>query len=209
MTGTLPVERVSDVPLPRRQATAELIGAVRDLMTAAAVTEVDDGVLTTARALVTEASALLTAATRPRALRPDFEGPGEARAAGAGAAYPICQHNPLGLPVLIRFVEDGARGTLVPGALAEGPPDSLHGGWSAWLMDTMLGVLVQAQGRRAVTASLQLDYRNRVRLDERIDLGSRIASRDGRKTVVEGWIEQAGVRAVEARGLFVDLRNPS
>src|SRR3546814_12418635 len=84
--------------------------------------------------------------------------------------------NPFGIPVRVTFDDETSRGSFVPGALHEGPPDSLHGGWSAHLMDCMLGGLVQATGARAVTATLELSYRHRVPLAREVD----------RKSVVEG-----------------------
>jgi acyl-coenzyme A thioesterase PaaI-like protein len=204
MPGPVAVERVPDVSHERRQASADLVAAARELMLAAALSDLEVEDLAAAQELIERTTALLGGRTRPRVLRPGFTGPAEAR--DADEPYPMSVHNPMGLPLVIRF--DGAtacRGTVTAGALCEGPPESLHGGWSAWLMDCMLGILVQAQGRPAVTGSLDVRYLRRTPLDTPLELGSRIVGRDGRKITVEGWIEHDGQRTVEALGLFVQL----
>ncbi|KDE11072.1 hypothetical protein N505_0122835 [Rhodococcus aetherivorans] len=95
------------------------------------------------------------------------------------------------------------RARLIANALHEGPPDSVHGGFSAHLLDCMLGILMQARGSRSLTASLDLRYLRRTSLDEPLDLYSRIVEIEGRKTVAGGWIECRGECTVEARGVFV------
>ena len=106
----------------------------------------------------------------------------------------------------IRFDGDAASATTVPNALYEGPPESVHGGYLAHLMDCMLGTLVQATGRRSVTGTLDLRYLARTPLDVPLELGARILETTGRKTTAEAWVEVDGARTVEARGLFIELR---
>jgi len=79
----------------------------------------------------------------------------------------------------------------------------VHGGFSAHLLDCMLGTLMQARGSRSLTASLDLRYLRRTPLDEPLDLYSRIVEIEGRKTVAGGWIECRGECTVEARGVVV------
>ncbi|SEK73288.1 Thioesterase superfamily protein [Blastococcus sp. DSM 46786] len=204
MPAPVAAERVADIAPERQQASIGLVAAARELMLAAALTDLEAGDLLAAQELVGRATALLGGRTRPRVLRPSFAGPAEAR--DAGEPYPMSVHNPMGLPLVIRFGSPTeCRGTVTANALCEGPPESLHGGWSAWLMDCMLGILVQGQGRPAVTGTLAVRYLHRTPLDAPLELGSRIVDRDGRKITVEGWIEHDGQRTVEARGLFVEL----
>ncbi len=72
-------------------------------------------------------------------------------------------------------------------------------------MDCMLGILIQARGRRGVTAKLDLRYLRRTPLDAPLQLGSRITKVDGRKVWAEGWIEHEGERTVVAEGLFIEV----
>ena len=187
-------------------AATDLVETTRDLMLSVAVTELPAAELREVRRQVADLAARLGSTTRPRALRPRFDEPRLARAQGPdGAPYPVSVSSPHALPLQVRFDGDPgvdrAHAVFVANALHEGPPEMVHGGVSAWLMDTMLGVLVQSTGEPCVTGTLEIRYLRRTPLD----LHAEIVSRSGRKLVVEGWIEIAGVRHVEARGLFVQV----
>ncbi len=187
----------------QREAVGDLVAATRALMRAAAATSVDVEVIRRAEASILAATEELGARSRTRPLRPEFHGPATARDAGPETSWPMFVHNPLGIPLEIRFGEDEAWARLLPNPLHEGPPDCVHGGFSAHLLDCMLGTLMQARGSRSLTASLELTYRRRTPLDEPLDLYSRIVEIDGRKTIAEGWIACNGERTVTARGVFV------
>jgi len=119
---------------------------------------------------------------------------------------PLAPFNPLAIPLAV--VIDGRRASavLTPDALHEGPPDHFHGGFSAAMLDHLLGYLVFAQGTPAVTARLDLVYRRGVTLDSPIEVRGEITAVDGRKIHAEGSIVQDGERAIEARGLFIRPR---
>ncbi|MCF8785077.1 PaaI family thioesterase [Rhodococcus ruber] len=195
--------RTVDVPADLREATAELVAATRALMLAAATTTADADTVRAARVTIAELAETLGSRPRPRVLRPPFDGPSRSRDTGGREPWALFTHNPMGIPLEIYFGADEARARLVANALHEGPPDSVHGGFSAHLLDCMLGTLMQARGSRSLTASLDLRYLRRTPLDEPLDLYSRIVETEGRKTVAEGWIECRGERTVEARGVFV------
>lgn len=186
-----------------REATAELVAATRALMLAAATTTADLDDIRRARTSIAELAEDLSIRPRTRPLRPVFDGPALARAAGPEQPWKMFTHNPMGIPLEVRFGVDEAWGRLVPNALHEGPPDTVHGGFSAHLLDCMLGTLMQARGSRSLTASLDLKYLRPTPLDEPLELYSRIVEISGRKTVAEGWIACNGQRTVEATGLFV------
>jgi acyl-coenzyme A thioesterase PaaI-like protein len=100
----------------------------------------------------------------------------------------------------------GARATanLTPDALHEGPPGLLHGGFSAALLDALLGTLIATQGLFAYTANLQLRYLRGTVLDEPVEIVGEVTRVVGRKVYAEGWISQYGRRTVEAQGVFVE-----
>jgi acyl-coenzyme A thioesterase PaaI-like protein len=186
------------------EEVAELTEATRRLMLAAATTDVGADELRAARARMDELSAALGRRSRPRAMRTGFDGPRRARE--AGRVWSLGRANPEAFPLDLHFDADVVRATTVPNALYEGPPHSVHGGFIAHLMDCMLGTLVQSTGRRAMTASLELTYRSRTPLDVPVDLGARIVETTGRKIVAESWIDVDGARTVDARGLFIELK---
>ncbi len=191
---------------PVAEEVAALAAATRRLMLAAATTDVDLDELRAARARMDELTEALGRRTRPRALRASFDDPARAREVGPELAWPVFRFNPQALPLAIRFDGDAAYATTVPNALYEGPPESVHGGYLAHLMDCMLGTLVQATGRRSVTGTLDLRYHARTPLDVPLELGAWIVSTTGRKTTAEAWVEVDGARTVEARGLFIELQ---
>lgn len=201
--------RPTEVSDGLRQASADLVAATRRLMLAAATTDVEPGELRAARQMLDRLADTLGRRTRERVVRAPFEGPEDSRAAGPEHPWTLFAHNPQGIPLTIEFGEDCARARLVANALHEGPHDSLHGGFGAHLMDCMLGTLMQARGKRALTATLDMRYLRRTPLDRPLELSSRIVVVSGRKTIAEGWIECDGVRTVEARGLFVEIERPA
>ncbi len=191
----------------RRAATMELVEATRALMLAVATTDlpVDDVVAATKE--IAGVADRLGAEARTRVLRTPFEVP--ARLREAGEPWRTYGVNPFGIPLEIHFDGDTARATLIGDALLEGPPDHLHGGFSAHLMDCLLGSLVQGTGEESVTGSLDLRYLSRTPLDVPLDLHAEITGRSGRKIHATGWIEHEGVRCVEATGLFITIAGAS
>jgi acyl-coenzyme A thioesterase PaaI-like protein len=200
VTAVVETADPADVP-----SLAKLTEEVRALVHAAATTDVDDAELADVAELVTDLRARLGARSRARIVRAPFDGPATARA--TGEPYRLSTFNPFGVPLVITFDEDGdgATAELRADARHEGPRDHLHGGVSSWLMDCMLGILIQARGRRGVTAQLDLRYLRRTPLDAPLRLGSRITRTDGRKVWAEGWIESDGERTVVAEGLFIEV----
>ena len=196
-----------------------LVDAVRELALAAGTTALGAPDLAAATRAVAEVTRLLAKESTERVVRAGFLAP--RACALAGRAVRLHQLNPA-LPALeVAFEHDDgpqalaaaldggdpsgltARATLLVDALHEGPPDSVHGGTISFLMDCMLGVLVQATGVPSVTGTLDLRYLRRTPLEEPLQLRARILRRDGRKILTAGSVEHAGVRTAEASGLFV------
>lgn len=195
-------------------ARDELTRAVRDLARAAGTTLADPELIDEATALLRRMTSHLDERRTERVTRAAFEEPGQW--VRAGRTVPLYQLNPGLPPIEMHFEGDFERaietGDVVglaawaefnANALYEGPPDSVHGGVSSFLMDCMLGLLVQASGVAAVTGTLDLRYLRRTPLDEPFLMTSRIASRSGRKIRVTGTMEHGGEVSVEASGLFI------
>lgn len=196
--------RVADDLSPEhRTALTDLVDATFRLSHAVATTDMPTEELVLARQALDDTTQRLLQRTQSRAARRRFET--SALAKQRREPYRLSAFNPWGIPFEINFSDDGAHASLVANALHEGPNDSLHGGVSAWLMDCMLGMLLQAQGRPAVTATLAIDYLARTPLEEPLEVFSRITSTDGRKVYAEGWVEHDGVRTLQATGLFIEV----
>lgn len=193
---------VSDAELLDR--TEDLVASVRSLMQVSAVTDVGSEQMRRARELIDEASALLGTRVREHAVRRhlDRDAIGRAR---EGEPWQLFAHNPLGIPLRVQVDGDAACAVIEPSPLLEGPPRLLHGGFSAAMLDAVLGTLVQVQDLRAVTARLHVRFVRPVPLDLPLEVRGRISSVDGRKVHAEGWIERAGERVVEASALLVSV----
>ncbi|MDP9823960.1 acyl-coenzyme A thioesterase PaaI-like protein [Nocardioides massiliensis] len=207
-TAAIDPTRVTTLEPAHREALEQLVDATYRLNLAVATSDLDEAVLREARAQLDAVSDRLGARTRTRAMRNSFEAPRQARR--EGTPYRLCGYTPWGVPIEARFEDDGqaVRSRFVPNALHEGPPDGMHGGVGGYLMDCVLGILIQAQDKRAVTARLEIDYRARTPLDQEMELYGRITRREGRKIWAEGWIESGGTRTLEASGLFIEIEHP-
>lgn len=188
----------------RLDAARGLVRAVRRLMRAATTTALEPAEIAVAEAAIDAVSARLEERVRPRALRIALDDAATASIRD-GNTWEHFAFNPLGIPLRIRLDGDILRARLQLEPHHEGPPGLLHGGFSAALMDALLGTLVQVHGILAVTAGLELRFRRGVPVEALVDLGGRVLGVDGRKISVEGWIDLEGERCVEARGLFVSV----
>ncbi len=222
MSTPLMRQTLEEIDPQRRDSHLALVAALRELNLAGATTEMDADQLDRTTAEVIELTRLLAQDASRRVVRPGMLEP--LACAVAGAPLPVNALNPsmIGVDVLfdhetlgaagVTAIAEGgdptgftARAELTVNALNEGPRDSVHGGTSAFLMDCLLGVLVQATGIPCVTGTLDLRYLRRTPLDEPVTLSARISSRDGRKIYTEGEISHGDLRTVEARGLFIAL----
>lgn len=186
----------------RVDALTTLVDSTRALMGAAATTDVDAADLEAATALIDEATALLARRRRERVHRIPLDRSWSARAR-TGQPVAMGWLNPLRFP--LEVVVDGHRATtrMTPTAIHEGPPEGLHGGWSAAILDHLLGVLVCAHDIPAQTARLDLSYLRPTRLDVPTEFGGEIVDISGRKVRTRAWITQEGVTTVQADGVFV------
>ena len=212
------VDDLASADLDGREA---LVGAVRDLNLAAGTTMLEADHLDEVTTAVAELARVLGKERSERVVRGSFLGPRER--ALRGMPVRLHQLNPT-LPAVDVVVghDEGAAAMaaaltggspagltataeLAVDSLHEGPPDSVHGGTISFLLDCMLGVLVQVTGIPSVTGTLGLRYLHRTPLDAPLTLRARIVRRDGRKVFTEGSVEHGEVRTAEATGLFVAI----
>ncbi len=100
----------------------------------------------------------------------------------------------------------GLVARFTPGPQHHGPPDTLHGGVAALLLDECMAALGHALDRiHTITGTLNIKYRQPVPLDGRVVRVEAWRDGDGRRaTRVHGRIVTADdVVAVEATGLFI------
>lgn len=112
--------------------------------------------------------------------------------------------NPFAPPLHVEKTEDGtAFASFRLGAAYEGPPDLVHGGVSALILDQMLGEAAAAGGAPGMTGRLNLTYRRPTPLGD-LSAKAWIHEVNGHKTTVLGHIiGPDGEPTVEAEGLFI------
>lgn len=186
----------------RIAALTSLIDTTREVMWAAGTTEVSDDDVHEAERLLAQAAVILVRVARDRVHRTPVT-PEWAELARTGEPVQMAWLNPLRIPVEVLISGRRGTATLVPGALHEGPQGCLHGGFSAAILDHLLGVLLSALGMPAFTASLTLSYHRPTLLDLPAEFGGELVSVDGRKIGTRAWIHQDGVDTVTGEGLFI------
>jgi acyl-coenzyme A thioesterase PaaI-like protein len=176
--------------------------AVRDLVDATIRTLVDDDEIRRAQAEVEEITARLR--------KEQLEGGYGVRFGGTGRGRPwgntvVGLRNPVAPPLVIERDPSGngeVWSDFHLGAAYEGPPDLVHGGVSAMILDQMLGEAAGAGGKPGMTGTLTLRYRQGTPLGD-LRAEAWIDRADGYKTWAKGHIIGPNGVTVEAEGLFI------
>jgi acyl-coenzyme A thioesterase PaaI-like protein len=185
-------------------ASRDLVAAVRDLMVTTSICDVDVSLMGQARDLVERANMMLGTRVRPVGRREPFDQEAIVRSQ-QGEAWEVFAHNPMGIPLKIAVRGAHATAAVTPTAVFEGPPGMLHGGFAAAMMDALLSTLVQAQGIRAVTVRLEVNFRKAAAVGHELQLGGTVKPPQGRKIHALGWIRQGANTIAEAELLSVTV----
>lgn len=112
--------------------------------------------------------------------------------------------NPLAPPITIATTPKGtARAEFILGPIYQGPPDAVHGGVCAAILDSLLGAAAAAADRPGMTARLILSYLRPTPLGVPLVAEAWIRGVERRTTIVEGRIlNERGELTVEATGEF-------
>ncbi|WP_131744918.1 PaaI family thioesterase [Frankia sp. Cppng1_Ct_nod] len=87
----------------------------------------------------------------------------------------------------------------------EGGPDVAHGGWTAGIMDEVLGHLPMHLGILAVTGTLEIKFIRPVPLERELLASAWLERREGQRLYVSGELRLATTNAelATAKGIFV------
>ncbi len=192
-------------PTVTSHPNSTLMTAARSVLERAALVDLSEEQSAEVVAALAAVTELLGEPQRERLLRRPFSAVQEARDSDPGARWIPTGFNPVYPQPQMRFEADRVVATWRSSAFDEGPPNNVHGGISAFLIDVVAGVMIQALGIRAVTAQLDLRYRDRIPLDADVEIMACVAEVDGRKHWVDAEITHNGVKAVTARGLFITV----
>ena len=104
----------------------------------------------------------------------------------------------------VKDSEDSVIGSGIIDAMFAGPPERVHGGIQALIIDEVMGALNRMRGRQAFTAYLKVDYRGPAPLGVPITFRAWLDSVDGRKIKLLGSGDGPEGRFMEAEGLFIE-----
>jgi len=173
----------------------------REFIDASLHTVVDHAEIEEVTATLEAMTARLTKETDPGYLGVKIAPDGSGRNHGNAV---VGLRNPFAPPLKVQRTEDGtAFAAFHLGAAYEGPPNLVHGGVSALILDQMLGEAAAAGGAPGMTGRLELAYRRPTPLGD-LSAKAWIHEVNGYKTTVRGQILGAdGEPTVEAEGLFI------
>jgi acyl-coenzyme A thioesterase PaaI-like protein len=180
---------------------APLADAVRELVDATIRTEVADDVVADARSAIEAVTRSLRQRTRPGGVSYRLDG-GRALPLG-NAAVGVC--NPIAPPIVVRH-EGGGRcwSEFVLGSAYEGPPNLVHGGVSALVLDHMLGEAAsEGLSKPRFTGTITVKYLRGTPLGP-LRSDAWVDRREGVKVFARGSISDAEGVTVEAEGVFIE-----
>ena len=117
----------------------------------------------------------------------------------------IGRGNPLSPPVRFEVKEGVVHGLGRFGAQYCGPPNHVHGGVVAAVMDELLGAVNVVNDLGAMTGTLTVRYRRPTPLFEEIRMEGRTSETQGRKVFAQGKMWHGDDLLAEAEGIFIQV----
>lgn len=112
--------------------------------------------------------------------------------------------NPSAFGMRFREALAGVTGEVRLDRRHEGAPGFVHGGAVALLIDEAFGITILVRDLSAVTARLEVDYRQPVRTGQRVLVDARLEGVDGRKLSLVGHVcAEDGTVLAQGTGLFI------
>ena len=194
---------ISDAELDRQKALyGPFTQAVRELVDATIRTTVDDAEILAIQAEVEALTSRLRVSQLPGPFGVRFGGSGRGRPWGNTV---VGLRNACAPPLVIEH-DPSANGDVWSdfhlGAAYEGPPNLVHGGVAAMILDQLLGEAAGAGGKPGMTGTLTLVYRRGTPLGD-LRAEAWIDRVDGIKTYAKGHIKDSDGVTVEAEGVFI------
>lgn len=125
---------------------------------------------------------------------------------GHGSCFVCGNTNPHSIGIIWQKNPNGRiESSFVFNIHQQGPPEFVHGGASAAVMDEAMGTAVWQGGYRAATVHLELDYRKPIPIGEEIRIEGWLFSEEIDSVTARGIIYLSdGIIAVEARAKYVN-----
>ena len=191
----------------RRRRYEQLTESVRQLIDATIRTAADDATVATVKAEIDAVTAKLRHDECERTVGISVTPDGRTFSWGNVV---IGLRNPVAPPLVVQHDSpDRAHLDVHLGAAYEGPPGHLHGGYSALVLDHILGATASRNDPKTVaaTGTITVRYRRPTRLGL-LHAEASIQRTEGRKVYAVGHLADAEGVTVEAEGLFIVMKPP-
>jgi acyl-coenzyme A thioesterase PaaI-like protein len=183
---------------------APLAESIRRLVDASIRTEARPAAVAAATSKIDSATAELSEALKPGPFGVHRNPDGQTIAWGNAV---VGVRNPIAPPLVIHRDPDGlVWSEFVLGAAYEGPPDTVHGGVCALVLDHVLGATAHQPDRPAFTGTLTLRYRRPTALGRPLRAQAHVERVEGVKTFAVGHLADEHGVTVEAEGIFIHPR---
>ncbi|MGO9382792.1 MAG: PaaI family thioesterase [Mycobacterium sp.] len=178
-----------------------LAESIRRLIDVSIRTEADPAVVAAAKSKIDGIADELSDTLHPGSFGVQLTPDGETIAWGNVV---IGLRNPVAPPLVMHHEPDGlVWSEFVLGAAYEGPPEHVHGGVCALILDHVLGATAHRPGRPAYTGTLTLRYRRRTQLGRPLRAQAHVERTEGVKTFAVGHLADEDGVTVEAEGVFI------
>ncbi|SPM33557.1 thioesterase superfamily enzyme [Mycobacterium rhizamassiliense] len=181
-----------------------LAESIRRLVDVSIRTEADPTTIAAVKDKIDSATEELEASARPDPFGVQLTPDGQTIAWGNAV---VGLRNPVAPPLVLHHDPDGlVWSEFVLGAPYEGPPEHVHGGVSALILDHVLGATAHRPGKPAYTGTLTLRYRRRTALGRKLRVEAHVERTEGVKTFSVGHVADEDGVTVEAEGVFIHPR---
>lgn len=183
---------------------APLAESLRRLIDISIRTEAGAAAVAAATSKIDSAAAELSGALKPGPFGVHRNPDGQTIAWGNAV---VGLRNPIAPPLVIHHEPDGlVWSEFVLGAAYEGPPDTVHGGVCALVLDHVLGATAHQPDKFAFTGTLTLRYRRPTALGRPLRAQAHVERVEGVKTFAVGHLADEHGVTVEAEGIFIHPR---
>ncbi|ASW87914.1 MULTISPECIES: PaaI family thioesterase [Mycobacterium] len=183
---------------------APLAESLRRLIDISIRTEAGAAAVAAATSKIDSAAAELSGALKPGPFGVHRNPDGQTIAWGNAV---VGLRNPIAPPLVIHHEPDGlVWSEFVLGAAYEGPPDTVHGGMCALVLDHVLGATAHQPDKPAFTGTLTLRYRRPTALGRPLRAQAHVERVEGVKTFAVGHLADEHGVTVEAEGIFIHPR---
>lgn len=122
----------------------------------------------------------------------------------AGWCFACGRDNPIGLRLRFTEEREGIRAEFTPGPQYQGYEGVVHGGVVAAALDDAMANLAHLRGQEALTAKLEVRFRQEAPVGQRLIVAARITGERGRLFNAEATLALPdGTRLADARGTFI------